>query len=82
MVNFVRHNNNLSSHVCKYQLNKKRCFDKLAILYNFTSVFINIPSCSRDESKTSFPLQEEIFVYSRVIVQLNSCIMTNETTTF
>ena len=24
----------------------------------------NIPSCRRDESKTSFPLQEGIFVYS------------------
>ena len=60
---------NPSSHVCKYQLNKKRCFNKLAILYNFTSLFTNIPSCSRDESKTSFPLQEGIFVYSRVIVQ-------------
>ena len=38
----------------------------LALLYNFTSVFTNIPSCSRDESKTSFPIQEGIFVYSRV----------------
>ena len=36
----------------------------LALLYNFTSVYTNIPSCRRDESKTSFPLQEGIFVYS------------------
>ena len=43
----------------------------LALLYNlnFTSVYTNIPSCRRDESKTSFPLQEGIFVYSRVFVQ-------------
>ena len=59
----------LSSHVCKYQLNKKRCFNKLALFYNFTSVYTNIPSCRRDESKTSFPLQEGIFAYARVIVQ-------------
>ena len=38
-------------------------------------VYTNIPSCRRDESKTSFPLQEGIFVYARVFVQLNSCIM-------
>ena len=44
---------------------------KLALLYNFTSVYkyTNIPSCWRNESKTSFPLQEGIFVYSRVFVQ-------------
>ena len=60
---------NLSSHVCKYQLNKKRRFNKLTLFYNFTSVFTNIPSCRRGESKTSFPLQEGIFVYSRVIEQ-------------
>ena len=36
---------------------------------NFTNVYTNIPSCRRDESKTSFPLQEGIFVYSRVFVQ-------------
>ena len=41
----------------------------LALLYNFTSVCTNIPSCRRDESKTSVPLQEGIFVYSRVFVQ-------------
>ena len=60
---------NLSSHVCKYQLNKKHCFNKLALLYNFTSVYTNVLSCRRGESKTSFPLQEGIFVYSRVNVQ-------------
>ena len=38
----------------------------LALLYNFTSVYTNIPSCRRDESKTSFPLQEGIFVYTLV----------------
>ena len=43
----------LSSHVGKYQLNKKRCFNKLALLYNFTSVYTNIPSYRRDESKTT-----------------------------
>ena len=41
---------------------------KLALLYNFTSVNINIPLCRRDESKTSFPLEEGIFVSSRVFV--------------
>ena len=41
----------------------------LALSYNFTSVCTNIPSCRRDESKTSVPLQEGIFVYSRVFVQ-------------
>ena len=35
--------------------------DKLALLYNFTRVYTNIPSCKRDESQTSFPLQERIF---------------------
>ena len=43
--------------------------DKSALLYIFTSVYTNIPSCERDESKTSFPQQEGIFVYSRVFVQ-------------
>ena len=56
--------------------------DMLALLYTFTSVYTNIPSCRWDESKTSFPLQEGIFVYSRVFVQYNSCIMTNKTITF
>ena len=41
----------------------------LALLYNFRSVYTNIPSCRRGESKTSFPLLEGIFVYSRVFVQ-------------
>ena len=41
----------------------------LALLYNFTSVYTNIPSCRRDDSKKSLPLQEGIFVYSRVFVQ-------------
>ena len=38
----------------------------LALLYNFTSVYTNIPSIRRDESKTSFRLQEgiHVFVYS------------------
>ena len=45
-----------------------KCF-KLALLYNFMSVYTNIPSCRQDESKTSFPLQEKIFVYLRVFVQ-------------
>ena len=40
----------------------------LALLYNFTSAYINILSCRRDESKTKFPLQEGIFIYSRVFV--------------
>ena len=44
-------------------------FFKLALLYNFTSLYTNIPSCMQDESKTSFPLQEGIFVYSQVFVQ-------------
>ena len=35
---------------------------RLALLYNFTSVYTNIPSFRRDESETSFPLQEGIFV--------------------
>ena len=35
---------------------------KLASLYNFTDVYTNFPSCRRDESKTSFPLQEGIFI--------------------
>ena len=48
---------------------EQKRFNKLALLYNFTGVYTNIPSCRRDESKTSFPLQEGIFVYSRVIVQ-------------
>ena len=46
--------------------------NKLALLYNFSmSVYTNIPSCRREESKTSSPLhvQEGIFVYSRVFVQ-------------
>ena len=46
----------------------------LALLYNFTyltSVYTNITSCRRDESKASVPLQERIFVYSRVFVQYN-----------
>ena len=42
----------------------------LHLLYNFTSVYTNIHFCRRDESKTSFPLQEGIFIYSRVFVQL------------
>ena len=42
----------------------------LHLLYNFTSVYTNIPSCSRDESKATFPLQEGIIVYSRMFVQL------------
>ena len=29
-------------------------FHKLALLYNFTRLYTNIPSCRRDESKTSF----------------------------
>ena len=33
--------------------------NKLALLYTFTSVYRNIPSFRRDESKTSFPHQEE-----------------------
>ena len=43
----------------------------LALLYNlnFASVYTNIPSCRRDESKTSFLLQEGIYIYSRVFVQ-------------
>ena len=41
----------------------------LALLYNLTSVYTNIPCCRRDELKTSFPLQEGIFVYSQVFVQ-------------
>ena len=41
----------------------------LFLLYNFTSVYTNISSCRRDESKTNFPLQEGIFIYSRVLVQ-------------
>ena len=40
----------------------------LALLYNFTSGKKYIPSCGRDESKTSFPLQEGIFVCSRVLL--------------
>ena len=44
-------------------------FDKLALLYNFTSVYTNTPSCRWDESKTNFSLHEGIFVYSRVFVQ-------------
>ena len=43
--------------------------NKLALLYNFASVYTNIPSRRRDGSKTSSPLQEGIFVYSRVFVQ-------------
>ena len=42
---------------------------KLVLLYNFTSVYTNIPSCGQDESKPSFSLQEEVFVYSQVFVQ-------------
>ena len=38
----------------------------LALLYNFTSEKTNIPSCRRDESKMSFPLQEGIFCYIRL----------------
>ena len=34
-----------------------------------TSVYTNIPTCRRGESKISFPLNEGIFVYSRVFVQ-------------
>ena len=34
---------------------------------NFTSVYTTIPSCRWDESKTSFPLLEGIFVYSRAM---------------
>ena len=44
------------------------CF-QLALLYNFTSGYSNIPSCRQDESKTSFLLQDGIFIYSRVFVQ-------------
>ena len=56
-----------------FLFNKKRILFNLHyimlyynILYNFTSVYTNIPS---GESRTSFPLQEGIFVYSRVFVQ-------------
>ena len=51
-------------------IEKNRCLsNKLALLYNFTSVYTNISSFRRDESKTTFPLQEAIFVYSQVFVQ-------------
>ena len=50
------------------QINSYKIF-KSALLYNFTSVYTNIPSCRRDKSKTSFRLQEGIFVYSQVFVQ-------------
>ena len=43
--------------------------NRLALLYNYKSVYSDIPSCRRDESKTSFPLQEGIFLYSPVFVQ-------------
>ena len=40
---------------------------KLALLHTILRVYYtNIPSCRRDESKMRFPLQEGIFVYSRV----------------
>ena len=32
----------------------------VALLYSFTSVYTNFPSCKWDESKTGFPLQEGI----------------------
>ena len=32
----------------------------VALLYSFTSVYTNFPSCMWDESKTSFPIQEGI----------------------
>ena len=54
----------------------------LGLLYNLTSVVTNIPSCRQDELEKSFPLQEGIFVYSRVFVQYNTCIITNKTSTF
>ena len=44
-------------------------FNLLILLYNFTSVYTNIPSCMRDKSRASFPLQEGIFVYSWVFVK-------------
>ena len=46
------------------QSNKLGMYYMSALLYNFTSVCTNILSCRRDKSKTSFPLQEGIFVYS------------------
>ena len=56
--------------------------DKLALLYNFTSVYTNIPSCRGDKSKMIFPLQEGIFVNPGVFVQQNTYILTNKTITF
>ena len=38
-------------------------------ILQFKSVHTNIRSCMQDVSKTSFPLQERIFVYSWVFVQ-------------
>ena len=45
----------------------------LALLYNFTSVYTNIPSCRWDESKTSFRLLEEYlyiyeYLYNKILV--------------
>ena len=54
----------------------------LILLYNFMSVYTNIPTCRRDESKTSFPLQEGIFVYSRVLVQSHTYILISKTITY
>ena len=64
---------------CLYNLLVEICF---ILVYNNWSRFVYvslivqfyeciyiIPSCRRDELKTGFPLQEGIFVYSRVFVQ-------------
>ena len=40
----------------------------LASLYKFTSVYTCIRSCRRDESKTSFPLQERILFYAKFLL--------------
>ena len=36
----------------------------VSFIVHFVSVYTNIPSSRRDEFKTSFPLQEGMFVYS------------------
>ena len=63
----------LSRYVCfdeTMTINKSRRISLTCLPYcTITSVYTNIPSCRRDDSKTSFPLQEGIFVYSRVFVQ-------------
>ena len=55
---------------------------KSALLYNFTSVYADIPCCRRDESKTSFPYKREYLYIHKYLYNKILFIMTHKTTTF